>query len=130
MKPEDIKRMHPDDRFHVTGFRIRILRDDWPRGLRWLQRLIERWHPPIPAGSIFTMTVNGRPMMKAPLPLMTEALATVGSKSLALSPTDEFQVAVTFPKGIRILRRPLSVMVDGYLVRGRDSIADTIYVEK
>jgi hypothetical protein len=118
--------MRPGDRFHVHGFRIIINRRDWPRGLQWLQRLLEHWWPPIPPGSTFALTVNGRPMMKIPIPEGGPLLGAMARAPLVLSPTDEFSCAINFSRPMRMA--PVSVMIDGYLVRGLDRIADTIVV--
>ena len=128
MRPADINRMDPGDRFHVHGFRIVIPRRDWPIGTRWLQRMIERCRPAIPRGTTFTMTVNGRTMVKIPIPSPTDAIASVGTRPLTLAPTDQFQCVVNFPRGIRV-RHHITVNVDGYLVRGRDRIAEVIYAD-
>jgi len=134
VKPEDIGRMQPEDRFHVHGIRVIVDRNDWPRGLRWLQRLIELYQPPIPRGSIFTMTVNGNVVVKVPLHalgLLGRSGPSVGAafanKLLVLSRADSFACGVTYQKSIRLGAVPVRVMVDGYFYRGPDGIPEVIY---
>jgi len=131
MQPQDISRLRPDDRFHIHGIRLIVDRPDWPRWLRWLQHLIEQHWPPVPRGSYFTMKVNGNVMLQVPLdtpmlPLSGPSMsAAFAPKVLVLSPTDRFECGVTFSKPVR--SSPVRVMLDGYLVRGVDRIAETIY---
>jgi hypothetical protein len=135
VKPEDINHMRPDDRFHIHGFRIVVDRQEWPRGLGWLQRLVERYWPPIPRGSVFTMKVNGNTVLQVPLgewPIAPgpSATASFARHVLVLSPTDQFECGVQFPKAMPLRGAvPVRVMVDGYLVRGRDRIRDVIVAD-
>lgn len=133
MIASDIQRMRPDDRFHVDGFRVMVEpRRPWPRWLGWLGRLWERWFPPIPHDAVFTMTINDRPRVSVPVGMILgrsrDRVFVAAGGPIVLAPTDSFTLAIECPKG----RGPrassrVTMVVDGYFVRKRDRIADSIY---
>jgi hypothetical protein len=127
-------KLGPGDRFVLHGFRVVLDRDPWPRWLGWLRALLDRWWPPL-RGAVFTLTVNGKDYLRVPItsvllpaphPPPATALNTfaIGNKALTLMPTDTFSCSVKSAK-LNLSHR-VTVMLDGYLVRGGERVYHTL----